>query len=182
MGLRNITAGELPFIPAEWRNELVRGEVRPLTPPGFRHGVIATRLTNLIGPFVHAHALGMYVGSQVGFWIERGPDTVRGPHGAFVAKARLGSIDLDAPYVDGPPELAFEIVTPNDKLEAVREKAQMWLDTGAAMAVVLHPERRTALIFTRSGAHAVPEDGVLEFGSVIPGLTIPLAKLFDLAL
>lgn len=41
MGLRNVTAAELPHIPAVWRNELVRGEVRPMTPPGFRHLIMS---------------------------------------------------------------------------------------------------------------------------------------------
>lgn len=181
MGTRNVTAAELPFIPAKWRNELVRGEVRPMTPPGFKHGLLATRLTTIIDPYVRSHGLGIYLGFEVGFLIEREPDTVRGPDGAFLRAVRLEGIDPSANYVEGPPDLAIEIISPSDRPTAVREKARMWVSAGAAMVVVLDPRRRTAAIHTSDGEHAIPEGGRLEFGGMIPDLTIPLADLFATA-
>lgn len=178
MGARLVTAAELPFQLCEYRNELVRGEVRQMTRPGFLHGEVARRLALLVGNHVEQRGLGVYMASEIGFLIERDPDTVRGPDGAFLSNARLAAIGCPAGYVDGPPDLAVEIVSPTDRLTKVREKARMWVGAGARMAVVLDPARRTGTVFTPDGEQSIGSDGVLEFGDVIPGIALPLARLF----
>ena len=70
------------------RYELVRGEVIEITPPGETHGVLASRIDRLSGEFVEEHDLGT-VGVESGFYLERNPDTVRGPDVWFISKDRL---------------------------------------------------------------------------------------------
>ena len=122
--------------------------------------------------------LGLYLGSEVGFWIERNPDTVRGPDGAFLSAARLRTIGSPIGYVEGPPDLAVEVVSPHDRPGAVREKARMWVECGARMAVVLDPETATAIVRTAAVEQVLPASATLEFGDLIPGLSIALAPLF----
>ena len=178
MPTRLVTAAELPHLPAEYRNELVRGVVRPMTPPGFRHADVAQRLAEIIGPYVRARGLGIYIGSEAGFWIERDPDTVRGPDGSFLTSARLRAIGSPVGYVDGPPDLAVEIVSPNDRASDVRDKARMWVACGAQSCLVLDPATRTTTVHTAAGERVLPADATLEFGDLIPGLAIALARVF----
>ena len=85
MGTRLVTADELLRMPSEPRTcELVRGEVRTMTPPGHEHGDIAGHLARIIDPYVRSRGLGCCYSSEIGFRIERGPDTVRAPDGAFL--------------------------------------------------------------------------------------------------
>ncbi len=178
MGDRHITATELPYVPRVWRNELVRGEVREVTPPGFRHALVAQRLAEILGAHVRQRRLGIYVGSELGFRVERDPDTVRAPDGAFLSTARLRVLGRPAGYLEGAPDLAVEIVSPGDAMTQVREKARMWLRAGARMVVVVEPQARIVQLHTRAGERLVAADGALSFGDVIPGLAIGLTDLF----
>ena len=76
---RLVTAEEFARIPDDDQHrELVEGRVVRLSPPGFRHGLFATRIAALLSQHVDAHRLGA-VDTPAGFWIATDPDTVREP-------------------------------------------------------------------------------------------------------
>jgi Uma2 family endonuclease len=57
---RPVTADELSRLPDDdHRYELVRGRVIRMSPPGARHGFIATELAGLLREHVKAHGLGV---------------------------------------------------------------------------------------------------------------------------
>jgi Uma2 family endonuclease len=147
-------------------------------PPGLEHAEISMRLTLVIAPWVRSRQLGTYICAELGFWIEHGPDTVRAPDGAFIRAERLAAMGRRTGYVDGPPDLAIEILSPNDRRTRALEKCRMWVATGASMAVLVEPDRRTATVVTAAGEHELDERAALAFGEVIPGLEIPLLEVF----
>jgi Uma2 family endonuclease len=56
---RLVTAEELARMPEdEWRYELLRGRVIRMSPLGFRHGRVVTRLARLLDEYVEIHNLG----------------------------------------------------------------------------------------------------------------------------
>jgi Uma2 family endonuclease len=178
MGTRLVTADELLRMPSEIRCELVRGEVRTMTPNGGEHGDIAQLLAERIGSHVRAHRLGKYYGPNVGFWIERGPDTVRAPDGAFVRAERFRGRGRNRGYIEGAPDLAIEILSPNDRRTRAVEKCRMWVAAGAATVVLIDPDRQAVTVFTADGESEVAADGSLTFGELIPGIAIALRDLF----
>jgi Uma2 family endonuclease len=171
-----VTAAELPTIPGH--NELVRGEVRPVTLPGHRHAEIARRLTLIVGSYVEQHDLGVFYGSEVGYWIERNPDTVRGPDCSFLRRERVAQVGCPVGFVKAAPDLAIEIVSPNDRPRDVAGKARMWVATGAVMAMVFDPAARRVTVHTAAGVRQLDAGSELDFGELIPGLRIPLARVF----
>jgi len=58
--------------------ELVQGEVRRMSPAGFRHGAVAAQIVFLLQSFVKPRNLGVVGTAEAGFVLARGPDTVRG--------------------------------------------------------------------------------------------------------
>jgi len=178
MGSHLVTADELLQMPREVRCELVRGEVRAVSPAGFRHGRVAQRLAQVAGSFVEQHRLGVWVGPDTGFWIERAPDTVRSADGAFLRAARVRAIPRDCGYVEGAPDLAIEILSPTDRRKDAIAKCRTWVAAGALVAVLIDPDRQTATVFAGSGTVELAADASLTFGEVIPGLAIPLRDLF----
>ena len=178
MDTRLVTAGELLCMPRENRCELVRGEVRAASPAGFRHSRIAQQLGSIIHNHVKERGLGVYLGPDTGFWIERGADTVRSPDGAFLRAARVRDLGDQVGYVEGAPDLAIEVLSPTDRRTLARAKCRMWVATGAKMAVLIDPDRRTATVFTAGGERDLCADESLAFGELIPGLAIPLATIF----
>ena len=161
------------------RHELVRGELLTMTPPGFEHGLVASRIGELLRDHVKANALGVAITSEVGFTLERDPDTVRAPDVSFVAQARLEALGSIRRYWPEAPALAVEVLSPSDSLEAVEAKALDWLAGGSVAVLVLDPARRSGTIYRAGGeAHVHLGDAVLELDDAVPGLRVALADLF----
>ncbi len=54
--------------------ELLYGELHRMSKPGFRHGVITSRLLVRLGVYVEQHDLGQLTG-ETGYLLDRNPDT-----------------------------------------------------------------------------------------------------------
>jgi Uma2 family endonuclease len=175
---RPVTAEELMALPSfEGRRELVRGEVREMPPPGGLHGYATGNLHASLHSFVRERGLG-FVLTEVGFLIERDPDTVLGPDCAFIRKDRL-SLPFPETYLRMAPDLAVETLSPNDRRREVREKVTRWLAAGVKLVWVINPRRQTVAVH-RSGAadRFLESREELDGEEVIPGFRIPVAAIF----
>jgi Uma2 family endonuclease len=160
------------------RRELVRGEVRVMSPAGRSHGKVALRLGRRLGDYVDERGLGEAYGAETGFRVSSDPDTVLAPDASFVRRERLEELSEEG-LIDGPPDLAAEVISPRDSFSAVEEKVFHWLAAGCRMVIVVNPRRRTATIH-RSPTDVQPltENDVIDGGDVVPGWTLPLRDLF----
>lgn len=73
--------------------ELVRGEIITLPPPGTLHGVTCSRVNRRLGNFVDQYGLGIVTCNDAGFVTERGPDSVRARRRLLVQGAFAGDPD-----------------------------------------------------------------------------------------
>ena len=87
------------------RNELVQGEVVPMSPASTKHGMIVFRLAFEVGLFTSKNQLGEVYAAETGFTIQQNPDTVRAPDVAFVAQSRIPE--------EGVPETGFLAIAPD---------------------------------------------------------------------
>ncbi|HEV2292508.1 MAG TPA: Uma2 family endonuclease [Tepidisphaeraceae bacterium] len=176
---RPITAAELFAMPNNARRELVRGEVREMTPAGSTHGSVTNRFAFLLSRHVYEHELGEVFAAETGFRLRSNPDTVRGADVAFISKARIPKDGPPAGFWPGAPDLAVEVVSPGDTLEEVEEKVDDYLSAGARMVIVITPRRKTLTIH-RPGANPVilREGDVLDAGDVVPGFRCKLSDIF----
>src|SRR5687767_3198613 len=142
-----MTAEELLRLPDDgMRHELIRGELRTMPPAGWGHGRHSMRAAVSLDAYVEAHELGEVVGSDTGFVLTRTPDTVRAPDVAFVRRDRLPSSDAQAGYYVGAPDLAIEVISPNDLYAEVNAKVAQWLAHGTRLAFVVNPRRLTVAV------------------------------------
>ena len=159
--------------------ELVRGRRIVREPPGFYHGHVAARLLFLLGEYVYSRGLGWLSAQDTGFRIQCDPDTVRAPDVAFTSKERK----LEMPkrgYAPFAPDLAAEVLSPDDRPGEVLSKVGDWLDAGAAVVWVIDPDRRDARVYRADGTQSwVAPDGALHGDGVLPGFTCRLSDLFD---
>src|SRR5438105_13583009 len=103
-----MTADELLRHPDDGsRYELVRGELRKMSPSGARHGVVAAQIIGSLAGHVKAHRLGKVYASESGFRISRSPDTVRAPAAAFVRSERAFET---VACLECPPDADFDAV------------------------------------------------------------------------
>lgn len=160
----------------EGRRELVRGKVIEMSPTGGEHGVTAGRILHYLNAFVLQHDLGDVYASETGFILERDPDMVMAPDAAFIPRER--SVPTRE-FISRTPDLAVEVVSPNDRDAEVTETVRCWLEHGSREVWVADPAGRHVEIH-RAGRTAVRlfEKDVIEGGDILPGFTLPVSRCF----
>lgn len=174
-----VTAEDLWRMGSRGENyELVRGELIEMTPPGGIHGNAALRLGMRLQSFAEAHQLGEAM-VETGFRLTVQPDTVRSPDISFLVAAKIPSTGLPEGYIDGPPDLAVEIVSPGDTASEIQDKVQDYLAYGTPMIWVVYPQQRIVIIHYPDGmARTLRETDTLSGESVIPGFSCQVAEIF----
>lgn len=172
-----LTADDLLQLPStDKQTELVRGMMIVREPPGFRHGAIAVKLVILLGQFVRTHDLGLVL-SESGFVLFSNPDTVRGPDVSFVSRDRVPA-QIPRGFGRFAPDLAVEILSPNDRPGEVLEKVADYLNAGTLLVWIIDPDRRQARVHRADGTVAIlVEADTLDGEDVLPGFTCVVADV-----
>ena len=161
------------------RHELVRGELREMSPAGNEHGYLAMKVGRLLGNHVEDNKLGWVYAAETGFKIASDPDTVRAPDAAFVSRERVEKVGRVAGFWPGAPDLAVEVVSPGDTHAEVVEKALSWLEAGCRMVLVAEPERKAVTVYrSREDIRIVTGDEAVDGADVVPGWRLPVAEIF----
>lgn len=159
------------------RYELMKGMLRVSEPPGFTHGDVALNIGMLLKLYVKKHRLGKVV-TESGFILTHNPDSVRGPDIAFVYAERLKGKFLDS-FFNGAPDLAVEVLSPNDRFPEVEQKIWQYFEAGGRMVWIVDPAEQTVSV-RRPGQDAQRLEGkdLLDGEDVVPGFSCRVWELF----
>jgi Uma2 family endonuclease len=173
--------GEAPF-------ELIDGEKIPMSPNVSGH---THHIRNLFTPmYVHVsqHDLGEVYSEGV-FVLEEKSDWVKGsrtPDILFFAKDRIEPYKADRPdWQDKPfilvPDLVVEIVSPTDRYSQISVKVDKYLADGVRMVIVVDYQAKQIAVHVPGNQERtfLSGDATLDCSPVIPGLKIPLKKIFE---
>lgn len=157
--------------------ELIDGRIVPIAPAGDEHGFVEFNLGAELRAFVRQHNLGWVLGGEVGIYIHRNPDRVRGADIVFVSRERLPA--LTDKFLEVTPELVVEVMSPNDTWEGVREKLADYFSIGVVQVWLVEPRNRKLLVYRSS-------TDLQEFGTgdmlmsegVLEGFRLDIAALF----
>ena len=84
-------------------------------------------------------------------------------------------------YWPGAPDLAVEVLSPDDIVSEVEQKVGEWLDSGSRLVWVVSPKMRTVTVYrSRTDIQMLTERDSLDGGSVVPGFVYLIGKLFAL--
>ncbi len=177
---KTLTAEDLWSMPDNGgRNELVRGELRPMSPTGARHGRITSTITQRLHTYVEARKLGIVLTGEPGFVLARQPDIVRAPDVAFVRISRVTAAGEPDGFWEGAPDLAVEVMSPHDTVYEVEEKVEDWISLGCSMVVVVSDRKRTVTVHRPAQSPRILRGTeVLDGEDVVPGFRLPLAEIF----
>ena len=92
--------------------------------------------------------------------------------GSCVARFRYSRIPL------GTPDLAVEILSPDDRAADVEDKISTYLRAGCAVIVVVDPQSETLEAIVPSGRTAFRRGETFR-DPAVDGLAIDVAKLFE---
>ncbi len=161
------------------RYELVDGELveRPMS--GIS-SVVGGKVLIRLGMHCEPLDCAWLFGADQGFrCYSDDPDRVRKPDVAVVLKARLPANELEAGFLPLAPDLAVEVISPNELAEDVERKIVEYLTAGVRLVWVLYPSTRSVHVFRADGSTtALRESDSLDGGEVLPGFSVPVADLF----
>ena len=136
----------------------------------------ASRINRHLDIFVDEHNLGETT-VESGYLLSRNPDVVVGPDAAFISTERLAR-QGDDPYPPAP-ELAVEIVSPNDRAGEIATKVQKYLTAGTNVVWVVYPDEKLVYVHQPGGkAQIIDIHGTLDGGDILTGFTLPLNEVF----
>lgn len=170
------TEADLRAMPRDGRKyELVDGRIA-VSPAGARHGVIAVRLAARLLGHVEARRLGFVLDSSTGFRLPSG--NVRSPDVSFVRKGRFPDERVPTGFSDVVPDLAVEILSPDDRPRPILDKVGEYLEAGVSLVWVIDPGTGSAAVHrTPASVDDVGPAGDLDGADVVPGFRCPLAEI-----
>ncbi len=162
------------------RYELIDGKLKEHS-KGAQSSLVAVNVICLLGQYVWSRKLGKVFGPNCGYQAFLGkPKQVRFSDGSFIARGRLPDEKAPKGHVRIAPDLALEVVSPNDTAEEVEARRIDFLSAGTNVFWVLYPESRTVHVFRHDGSSKVlNETDELHGDDALPGFQCKVAELFE---
>ena len=168
----------------EWadgvRAEWVDGEVIVMSPTSVAHQRLLSFLAALLQHFVEANDLGLILFAPFQMRLRTRPSG-REPDAIFIARDRLDKLQ-DA-YLDGPADLAIEIISPDSRARDRGDKYYEYEQAGVREYWLIDPARKQAE-FYRLGSNGIysavmiGDDGIFH-SDVIEGLWLKVDWLWQ---
>jgi len=148
---------------------------------GAKSDELSLAIGSILRDFVLEKQLGRVYGSSTGYrgCFPHRPRMLRKPDVSFVQISRLpDGVSPDGDFLIAP-DLAVEVVSPNDTYEEVEEKINDYLKASVKLIWVISPHSKTAMVHRLDGSCArVNVDGSISGEIVLPGFTCKVAELF----
>ncbi len=178
---RVYTPEDLLRLPDSHRFELVDGRLVERA-MGAKSSRIGVRITALLDVHTVAQKLGTVFGSDCGYQMSPDrPGRVRMPDVSFIASGRLPNDEVPEGYVSIPPDLAVEVVSPNDLAGEVDQKVEEYLKAGVRLVWVVYPGTGVLMVFRADGSVSrLRSADELSGEDVVKGFRCRVGDLFDM--
>ena len=119
------------------------------------------------------------VATELGFELARDPDTVSAPDVAFIRRERIPPEEPRG-FWKGPPDLAIEVLSPDDRPSEIRAKVEEYLTRGVSLVLVVNADERAVSLFRSSlPTITLKADARLDLDDVIRGFHCSVQEIFD---
>lgn len=175
------TEAELQALPEDgYMHEVVDGELVMTPKNDFFHGHICMRLSTALNAFNRKHKLGIVLESSTGFWMKN--RNCRAPDVSFVTKERLRELGF-APstrrFFPGAPDLAVEVMSPNNSRAQIDSRLKDFFESGTQIAWIVDPdEQRVEVCHSPIQRTLIGAGGFLDGEHLLPGFRYAIADLF----
>jgi Uma2 family endonuclease len=175
------TEAELQALPEDgFIHEVVNGELVMSPKNDFCHGDICIRLATALSHFATEHRLGVVLDSSTGFWMKN--RNCRAPDISFIPKARLIQLGFKAStrkFFPGAPDLAVEILAPNNTRTEIDERLRDFFASGTQLAWIIDPGHQCVEVCHSPSQRKLLGSGAeLDGEALLPGFRYPIADLF----
>lgn len=174
-----ITAVELLAMPDAERYELVDGELveRQM---GRESSWISGEVFRHLANFVSANSSGWAFPDGTSYQcFDVDGERVRRPDASYVSRDRLPEGPVGEGHFRVAPDLAVDVISPNDTARDVFEEVEEYLSAGVRVVWLINPSSRTAMIYRADRTiGSVRHSETLSGEDVLPGFAIPVNQLF----
>jgi Uma2 family endonuclease len=146
---------------------------------GHPESYLASEIAFALRVYLTKHDIGFVCGADA--LIQMRPRRVRAPDVCFTSWLKRPDRTIPSnPISDLIPDLAVEVLSPKNTRREMERKLEDYFIGGVRLVWMIDPKSRTAEIHTGPGETTmIDESGSLEGRDVLPGFTLPLAKLFE---
>ena len=124
--------------------------------------------------------LHLAVMTETGFVLATNPDTVLAPDISFVRRERIPASGVPASFWRGAPDVAVEVLSPDDRQADVAAKVRDYFSHGVTLVWVIDPSARTVTVHRpATPPEILTGDFILDGGNVLAGFEIPAGRLFS---
>ncbi len=153
--------------------ELVDGEAKEV-PAGVEHDAIVAHIIVLLAPFVKN--LGFLAASSAGFRMVTG--NIRSPDVSFVLRERLPEGKPPKGFMDGAPDLAIEVISPNEDWADMGRKLGEYFMSGAKQVWLIDPDAVTVTVYkSLTDVQVFHADDEIAGGDLLPEFWCKVADL-----
>jgi Uma2 family endonuclease len=161
--------------------EIVNGQRVDLPPMSAYTTWLASCIHGLLWPYAREKGLGRSAGEML-FVLDAEHNLHRRPDVAFVSTARW-PLDRALPETgdwDVVPDLAVEVISPNDIFKDVLAKVREYCHYGVQVVWVVAPEEQQVYVYdSPTHVRILTRQDELTGGEVVPGFRLPLGLLFQ---
>jgi Uma2 family endonuclease len=167
-------------LPDGTRYELIDGELIDMGNSGALHGYICSILVMALMNYILPRKLGVILDSSTAFTMKNG--NKRSPDISFISKDKLlGLEELPDGFLDGAPDLAIEVLSPNNTIAEIDQKIVEYFENGSRLVWVINLKQHYVLVYrsAQEPDRLLKQSDVLDGEDVIAGFTMPLTELFQ---
>lgn len=107
------------------------------------------------------------------------PARVRKPDVSAVRRERLSDIDRHEAFVPIPPDLAIEVMAPDDRVYEVGDRILEYLRNGFGVVWVVDPNTRNVTVYPGDDPPAIlRENDEIDCGPLLPGFRHKVSEFF----
>lgn len=159
----------------ERRFELIQGEIVEKMPTQ-KHAALAGFFYGEMYIHLKVHPIG-WVLVEARYQMPEDKDHSYIPDVSFVSDRNRVLVERGAaPYM---PDLAIEIMSPDDSLRDLRKKARYYLANGSQLVWLVIPQKRLVEVYTPDDDFVLTEGDILTGGDVLPGFTLAVKDIFQ---
>jgi Uma2 family endonuclease len=173
------TPEDLLSLPDSKQYELVDGELVERN-MGWESSWIGGRLYGFMFVYSESINAGWVAPGDASYQCFPGhPNKVRKPDASFIRLARLPAKERPTGHCRIAPDVAAEVVSPNDFYEDVEEKVDEYLKAGVQLVWVVNPATKSVRVHRADGTVTdLNENQELSGEDIMPGFRCRVADLF----
>jgi Uma2 family endonuclease len=177
-----VTPEELLAMPDGGHYELIDGELKERR-VSFLSNLVTAEVTGILREHCRSHNLGWILAAELGYrcfpWK---PRRIRRADVSFFRADRVSKEQLSEGFCSIAPDLAVEVVSPNDLAEELLEKVEEYLRAGVKLVWIVYPNVKAVQVFRADGSvSGFRASAELSGEDVIPGFRCRVDAFFPMS-